>query len=98
MSGQIIHDTQTKQEKTRTQQTHDHITHSGLDRASYLADHDKAAGGDRVDLHENISREHIIGVNQRQQRTQEQVDQDIVQVMLALFHLIKELVCTAGHG
>ena len=98
MASQVIHDTEAKEQKSGTQQAHNHVADGRLDGATHLADHNQAAGGDGVDFHEDVSRKHIVCVDQCQQGAKQKIYEDIIQIMFAFHHLAVKLVRTARHG
>ena len=67
VSCDIIQNAQSHQQQTRSQRSHDHVARRRLDRPPALCDHDQAARADRVDLHEDIRREKVIRIDQREQ-------------------------------
>ena len=44
-----------------------HVARRSNNRPSVLADHDQAAGRNRVDLHEHVCRKQVIRINQCEQ-------------------------------
>ena len=86
MARQIIEHTDAHQQQTGTQQAHDHVTDRCLNAAAVLTNHDQTAGGNGIDLHEHVGREQVVGIHQGQQRTHQQVAEDVVDIMLGGFH------------
>ena len=84
MPGDPVEDRQGDQHKTGTEKGHDHILRGRQQVSAPPADHDQPASRDGVDLDEHVAGEHVVGVDQRQQRAQQQVHHDIVQILFLL--------------
>ena len=95
MTGHIIEHANTQQQQTGTQQAHNHISDRCFNAAAILPDHDQTCCSNGIDLHKHIGGEQVVGINQRQQGAQQQIAQDIVDVVLAVFHFTLQLFSAA---
>ena len=98
MAGKSIEKHQSHQQQTGTQKAHDHVPGGRLYGPAPLADHDQTAGRNGIDLHKHVGSKHIIGIDESQKRTHQQIDHNIVQLQFLRLHLFLHLMLPAHQG
>ena len=97
VAGKVIQKTDPQKQQAGTQQAHDHIADGSLDGSPILLDHNQTTGRDGIDLHEHVGSEKVVGVDQRQQGTEQKIYHNIVEVLLGVLDLPLPLRASAQH-
>ena len=98
MACHIVEHADSHQQKSAAQKAHDHISNRRFNRPSVLPDHDQAAGGYGIDFHKHIGGEQVVGIYKGQKGTEQQIREDIIKIVLAVFHLAQKLLAPAHQG
>ena len=95
MTRNVIQDTKSKQKQTRTDQTHQHITRRRFQCVTIFTDHNESAGRNRINLYKYVCGKQVIGIDQCQKGTHQQVNQHIVEIFLKRVYLYKQMLSAA---